>query len=159
MFPTVTGDNHSMNCNHGVAVVADCISKGLTDFDADEAYEVCKGVLTEKSFAPWTLMPAQRLDRFYHEHGYYPALPEGAEETEPYIHSFEKRQPVAVTLGTAYDNWCLSRIAAHVGNDKDAGQCSLYQILHVIHASCLPEASRHRYWLSARISSPGHRRI
>ena len=121
MFPTVTGDNHSMNCNHGVAVVADCISKGLTDFDADEAYEVCKGVLTEKSFAPWTLMPAQRLDRFYHEHGYYPALPEGAEETEPYIHSFEKRQPVAVTLGTAYDNWCLSRIAAHVGNDKDAG--------------------------------------
>ena len=44
-------------------------------------------------------------------------------------------------------------------NDKDAGQCSLYQILHVIHASCLPEASRHRYWLSARISSPGHRRI
>lgn len=120
MFPTVTGDLHSMNCNHGVVAVADCIAKGLTDFDADLAYEVCKGALTEKSLAPWTLLPAQRLDRFYSEHGYYPALSEGAEETEPYIHSFEKRQPVAVTLGTAYDNWCLSRIAEYVGNDGDA---------------------------------------
>ena len=121
MFPTVTGDNHSMNCNHGVAVVADCISKGLTDFDTDLAYEVCKGALTDKSFAPWTRMPAQRLDGFYHEHGYYPAIPEGADEPEPYIHGFEKRQPVAVTLGTAYDNWCMSRIAAYTGNGKDAG--------------------------------------
>lgn len=121
MFPTVTGDNHSMNCNHGVAVVADCISKGLTDFDTDTAYEVCRGALTDKSLAPWTLMPARRLDRFYWEHGYYPAIPEGAEETEAYIHGFEKRQPVAVTLGTAYDNWCMSQIAAYTGNDKDAG--------------------------------------
>ncbi len=32
----------------------------------------------------------------------------------------EKRQPVAVTLGTAYDEWCLSRIAAELGKKEDA---------------------------------------
>lgn len=120
MFPTVTGDSHSMNCNHGVAVVADLISKGLVDFDTELAYEVCKGALTDKSLAPWTRMPAQRLDAFYHEHGYYPALATGEDETETYVHGFEKRQPVAVTLGTAYDNWCLSQVADYLGQEADA---------------------------------------
>lgn len=37
----------------------------------------------------------------------------------PEIHSFEKRQPVAVTLGTVYDEWCLSRIAKELGYEDD----------------------------------------
>lgn len=33
---------------------------------------------------------------------------------------WEKRQPVAVTLGTAYDQWCLSQIAAELGKEDEA---------------------------------------
>ena len=32
------------------------------------------------------------------------------------MQGFENRQPVAVTLGTSYDEWCLSRIAEFMGN-------------------------------------------
>jgi predicted alpha-1,2-mannosidase len=119
-FPTVTGDNHSMNCNHGIAVVADLISKGLNDFDVEQAYEVCRGALMDKSLTPWTRMPSRHLDEFYHQHGYFPALRPNEAETEPYVHSFEKRQPVAVTLGTSYDSWCLSVIANYLGKEDDA---------------------------------------
>lgn len=36
------------------------------------------------------------------------------------VSPWEKRQPVAVTLGTAYDEWCLSQIAAELGKEEDA---------------------------------------
>ncbi len=121
VFPGVAGDSHGMNCNHGVAVIADCCAKGLTDFDVEGAYEACRNALLEKTLAPWSAAPAGRLDAFYREHGYFPALEPGAEETEPEVHGFEKRQPVAVTLGTAYDEWCLSRVAETLGRTDDAG--------------------------------------
>ena len=35
---------------------------------------------------------------------------------------FEKRQPVAVTLGTSYDEWCLSRIAEFMGKKKETAK-------------------------------------
>ncbi len=35
--------------------------------------------------------------------GYFPALASGEEEVVSEVHSFEKRQAVAVTLGTVYD--------------------------------------------------------
>ncbi len=44
----------------------------------------------------------------------------GEEETVANVSPWEKRQPVAVTLGTAYDEWCLSQIAAELGKKKDA---------------------------------------
>lgn len=120
MFPLVTGDSHSMNCNHGLATVADCLAKGLVDIDADLAYRLGKNTLETKSLAPWTYCRASRLDGFYREKGYYPALPDGEQETEPEIHWFEKRQSVAVTLGTSFDCWCLSGIAQYTGNTEDA---------------------------------------
>jgi predicted alpha-1,2-mannosidase len=33
---------------------------------------------------------------------------------------WEKRQPVAVTLGTSYDEWCLSEIATELGKTSEA---------------------------------------
>ncbi|MEN6323694.1 MAG: glycoside hydrolase family 92 protein, partial [Proteiniphilum sp.] len=59
--------------------------------------------------------PAGELDKFYKEHGYIPALREGEEETIPEVHGFERRQPVAVTLGTSYDEWCLAQLAKELG--------------------------------------------
>lgn len=119
-FPVVTGDNRAMNSNHGVATVIDAWRKGLKGFDLEKAYNVCLKAITEKSLAPWSDdKPAGKLDEFYKEHGYIPALAPGEIETIPEVHSFEKRQPVAVTLGTAYDEWCLAQIAKELGKTED----------------------------------------
>ena len=118
-FPVITGDNHAMNSNHGVATVIDAYRKGLKGFDLQNAYDVCVGAIMEKTLAPWSGEPAGKLDEFYKEHGYIPALKEGEKETIAEVHRFEKRQPVAVTLGTAYDQWCLSQIATELGKTDD----------------------------------------
>ncbi|HAQ20670.1 MAG TPA: alpha-mannosidase [Prolixibacteraceae bacterium] len=118
-FPEITGDSRRMNSNHGVASVIDAYRKGLRGFDLEKAYLACKGAIMEKTLAPWSGKPAGKLDRFYRDHGYIPALKVGEKETIPEVHSFEKRQPVAVTLGTSYDEWCLSQIAKELGKTDD----------------------------------------
>ncbi len=119
-FPTINGDRSAMNSNHGVATVLDAWTKGLTDFDLEKAYEACKGAITEKTLAPWSAKKAGDLDEFFKEHGYFPALREDQEETSDLVHPFEGRQPVAVTLGTVYDEWCLSKIARILGKEDEA---------------------------------------
>ncbi len=119
-FPKVTGDGAAMNSNHGVASILDAHRKGLGNFDLEKAYLASKGAITEKTLAPWSAMPAGELDDFYKEYGYFPALAEGEPETVPEVHSFERRQPVAVTLGTAYDQWCLSHLAEELGRSEEA---------------------------------------
>ncbi|MGP1558659.1 MAG: GH92 family glycosyl hydrolase [Porphyromonas gingivalis] len=119
-FPEVTGDSHRMNGNHAIAMLADAYAKGLTGFNLNEAYTVAKKVMAEKTYAPWRRMPKGALDQFFDEKGYYPALPQGQKETDPTIHSWEKRQAVAVTLAIAYDYWCLSRLAQFSGHEHEA---------------------------------------
>lgn len=114
-FPEITGDSRRMNCNHGVATILDAYNKGLRSFDLNKAYQACKAAITQKTLAPWSAKPAGVLDRFYKEHGYFPALAPGEKETVPEVHSWERRQPVAVTLGTVYDEWCLGNIADTLG--------------------------------------------
>ena len=118
-FPEITGDSRRMNSNHGVASVIDAYRKGLRNFDIEKAYEACKGAITEKTLAPWSGMPAGEMDQFYKDHGFIPALHEGEEETMPEVNRFERRQSVAVTLGTSYDEWCLSQIAKEIGKEKE----------------------------------------
>jgi predicted alpha-1,2-mannosidase len=118
-FPDITGDGRKMNSNHGVATVLDAWRKGLRRFDLEKSYLACKAAITEKTLMPWSDKPAGKLDQFYKENGYIPALLTGEKETNPEVHSFEKRQPVAVTLGTAYDEWCLAGIAAELGKKED----------------------------------------
>jgi predicted alpha-1,2-mannosidase len=119
-FPKITGDGAAMNSNHGVATVLDAYRKGLRNFDLEQAYLASKGAITEKTLAPWSAKPAGELDRFYLENGYFPALKVGVEESHPEVHHFERRQPVAVTLGTSYDHWCLSEIADELGRTEEA---------------------------------------
>ncbi|MDR1502126.1 MAG: GH92 family glycosyl hydrolase, partial [Prevotella sp.] len=118
-FPEITGDSHRMNGNHAVAVVWDAYCKGLRGFDLETAYNACKGAITQKSLIPWTRVPNTELDVFYQEKGYFPALHEGEEEYIKEVVRGEKRQPVAVTLGTCYDDWCLSQIAKELGKEED----------------------------------------
>ncbi len=119
-FPEMTGDTRRMNSNHGVSMVADALYKGLK-VDAKRAFEYCRKGIEEKTLAPWSGRPAGWIDDFYKENGYIPALRQGEKETDPNVSGFEKRQPVAVTLGTSYDEWCLSRIAEFMG-DKESQQ-------------------------------------
>lgn len=118
-FPEITGDSRRMNSNHAVATVIDGYLKGLNDFDLEKAYEACKRGIQEKTLAPWSGKPVGWLDAFYKEHGYIPALAKGEEETVPEVNAFEKRQPIAVTLGTSYDEWCLSQIAKTLNKKAD----------------------------------------
>ena len=116
-FPEVTGDLHCMNSNHAVATMADAWAKGLRDFNLKAAFSACKRAIEEKTLAPWSDKPAGLLDQFYKEHGYFPALANGERETFPEVSASEKRQPVAVTLGTSYDEWCLSQLAKYLGDN------------------------------------------
>ena len=127
-FPAPTGDSRRMNCNHGVAIVADAWAKGIRGFDLAKAYDYCRRAIEEKTLAPWSSHHATWLDTFYRDHGYIPALWPGEKETVPGVNGFEKRQAVAVTLGTSYDQWCLSRLAAELGLRQEAehyAQCAL----------------------------------
>tara|TARA_R110002020_G_scaffold108281_2_gene251107 strand:+ start:101779 stop:104049 length:2271 start_codon:yes stop_codon:yes gene_type:complete len=118
-FPEITGDSRRMNSNHAVASFIDAYRKGLRGFDLENAYKAAKNGIMEKTLAPWSGKPAGELDKFYREHGYIPALRQGEPETIPEVNSFEKRQPVAVTLGTSYDEWCLSQVAKELGKDEE----------------------------------------
>ncbi|WP_101690173.1 GH92 family glycosyl hydrolase [Dysgonomonas massiliensis] len=118
-FPEITGDSRRMNSNHGVSVIADAYVKGMISFDLEKAYEVCRRAIEEKTLAPWSGAPSGWLDQFYKDQGYIPALYPGEEETVPEVNHFEKRQPIAVTLGTAYDEWCLAQIASKLGKESD----------------------------------------
>ncbi|MFC6859324.1 GH92 family glycosyl hydrolase [Zunongwangia atlantica] len=118
-FPEVTGDSRRMNSNHGVATILDASEKGLNNFDLEKAFQASKAAITEKTLAPWSGKPAGELDDFYKEHGFIPGLREGEEETIPEVSGFEKRQPVAVTLGTAYDEWCLAVLANKLDHKTD----------------------------------------
>lgn len=118
-FPEVTGDSRRMNSNHGIAMLADALYKGLK-VDGERAFEYSRKALEEKTLAPWSGNPSGWIDAFYKEHGYIPALKPGEKEIDLNVDDFEKRQPIAVTLGTSYDEWCLSRIASFIGKKEEA---------------------------------------
>lgn len=118
-FALLIGDNPCMTGNHAAAWIADAYFKGLKNFDIQKAYEGLKKNSLEATLLPWRNGPAISLDSFYTEHGFYPALRTGEKETVPEVHSFEKRQAVAVTLQNAYDDWCLAQLAASLGKNAD----------------------------------------
>ena len=119
-FPEITGDSRRMNSNHGVVTIADAYAKGLRNFDVLKAYEAGKRAVQEKTLAPWSGAPAGWLDDFYKQYGYIPALQPGEKEDVDEVNPFEKRQPVAVTLGTSYDEWSLGQLALALGKREDA---------------------------------------
>lgn len=119
-FPEVSGDSRRMNSNHTVATFADALELGLK-VDTAAAFEACRRSIEEKSLAPWSgNNKGDYLNDFYRKYGYIPALRDGEDEVDSTVNPFEKRQPIAVTLGTSYDEWCLSRIAASIGRESEA---------------------------------------
>ncbi|MBR6746226.1 MAG: GH92 family glycosyl hydrolase [Muribaculaceae bacterium] len=119
-FPAVSGDSHRMNCNHGIATFADAAVKGLIGVDYVLGYQYGKAAVENKTLAPWRNSKAGYLNKFYREHGYIPALYPGEREFLDEVDGWEKRQAVAVTLGTSYDDWCLSILAEKLGLTDEA---------------------------------------
>lgn len=119
-FPEVTGDTRRMNSNHGVATILDAYVKGIGKFDLAKGYEYSRRAIEEKTLIPWSARPAGWLDDFYKKNGYIPALAKGEKEFVEGVSIWEKRQPVAVTLGTSYDQWCLSELARILEKDEEA---------------------------------------
>ena len=118
-FPQFYGDFPAMIGFHAAALIWDTYQKGGTDFDVEKAYEGLKKNAISGTMLPWRSGPMCALDSFYLQNGWYPALPEGAEETEPMVDGFEKRQAVAVTLEHSYDDWCLAQLAKALGKNED----------------------------------------
>lgn len=119
-FPEVLGNQMCMNSYHSAAIFLDGYSKGLRDYDIKKAYEGIKKNLTEATILPWRQgLPNCALDDFFHKNGYLPALKPGEKETQPLVDPFEKRQAVAVTLGTSFDAWSLSQLAKDLGKKED----------------------------------------
>lgn len=118
-FAVLWGDHACMTGNHAAAWFADAWFKGVRDFDLPKAYEGAKKNSLEGTLLPWRNGPKTSLDDFYSEHGYMPALRPGEKETTPEVHSFERRQAVAVTLENSYDDWCLAQLARALGKDAD----------------------------------------
>ena len=119
-FPQVHGNHMCMNSYHSSAIFIDGYRKGLRNYDAEKAYEGIKKNLMEGTFIPWRQgTPRRPIDDFYHEKGYFPSLKIGQAETEPQMDGFEKRQPVAVSLGISYDFWSLAELAKELGKTED----------------------------------------
>jgi predicted alpha-1,2-mannosidase len=118
-FPTISGDNHAMNGNHSAAVFLDAWNKGIRNFDLEEAYDHLKNTILNETKLPWIKDSATWLDAFYDRKGFFPALRKGETETCPKVHSFEKRQAVAITLASSYDDWCMAQMAKELGKEDD----------------------------------------
>jgi len=144
-FPRIHGNHMCMNAYHSSSIFIDGYRKGLVDFDVEKAYEGVRKNLMEGTFIPWRQgTPRRPIDDFYHEHGYFPCLNMGEEETEPQMDGFEKRQGVAVTLGISYDFWALSELAMELGKKEDHELFSIKEkdykkLWHPEHALFMPK--------------------
>ena len=80
--------------NHAIPVIADAYSKGIHDYDANEALEAMrKSAHSDRYGLKW-----------YKELGYIP--------------SDKEAESVSKTLEYAFDNWCIARMEDEVGVDS-----------------------------------------
>jgi predicted alpha-1,2-mannosidase len=119
-FPVLFGDHACMNGFHSSITFLDAYRKGLKRFDIEKAYEGMQKNATEATMLPWRNGEKTVLDNIYHQKGFFPALPIDVKETVAEVHSFEKRQAVAVTLGNSYDDWAVGQFGKELGK-KGAG--------------------------------------
>lgn len=118
-FPVLFGDYACMNGFHSTVMFADGYVKGVRGFDTVKAYEAMLKNATQATMLPWRNGQKGKLEDYYYENGYFPALRKGEKETSDMVDPFEKRQAVAVTLGASYDDWALAQYAKKLGKEDD----------------------------------------
>ena len=116
-FPELSHDSNRMVNHHAAIAFLDAWAKGVRGFDLKAAYAALDHTERTESLVPWHCGPWTELDRFMDEHGYFPALAKGEQETCKAV-GWERRQAVSVTQGASYDAWALARMAREVG-DKE----------------------------------------
>jgi len=133
-FPLLYRDDPAMHGFHSTIVFLDAWRKGIRDFDIEKAYEGMRKNALEATMLPWRNGPKCVLDDFYRENGFYPALKPGEIETIEEVHSFEKRQSVAITLAHSYDDWALAEMAGELKKTEDykyfTGEATNYRNLY-----------------------------
>lgn len=118
-FPVIYGDHACMNGFHSSVMLQDAFAKGISNVDYKTGYEAMKKNSLQATMLPWRNGPATHLDSFYYQNGYFPALHKGEKEPYSFVSGFERRQAVAVTLGTSYDDWALAQMSKAMGKMED----------------------------------------
>ncbi|HFE52646.1 MAG TPA: glycoside hydrolase family 92 protein, partial [Bacteroidetes bacterium] len=99
--------------NHVIAVIADLVAKGFRDFDLPTAYEATRKLATsQKEPAYGEVYTRLGTPPEYRRLGFAPF---GA-----YWAKHETDASVSVTLDFSYNDWCLARLARHLGRENDA---------------------------------------
>ncbi len=115
----VTGNQPGMHSNNILISFLDAYNKGIRGFDLEKAFKAGKNAIMERTLAPGSDEPAGRLNKFYRENGYVPAIWETDKELTPQVKPEIKRMAVSVTLGTAYDDWALAQMAKELNLQED----------------------------------------
>ncbi len=118
-FAVIWGDWPAMTGNYAAVWMADARVKGL-QFDLETGYEGVRHNALEETLLPWKNGPRCILDQFYDEHGWYPALHPGEEETVPEVSlPWERRQSVGLSTAFAYCDWAVAQLARELGKTDD----------------------------------------
>lgn len=90
-------DNYCMIGNHSIPVITDAILKGIPGIDMEKAYEaVYNSSVTSHPNSPFEV---------WEKYGF---MPENIQT-----------QSVSITLGQAFDDWCVAQLAAKLNKDAD----------------------------------------
>ena len=118
-FAVIWGDWPAMTGNYAAVWMADSRAKGLR-FDLETAYEGLRKNSLDATLLPWKNGPRCVLDDFYNEHGWYPALHPGEQETVPEVSlPWERRQAVSLSTAFSYADWATARLAKELGKSED----------------------------------------
>lgn len=118
-FATIWGDWAAMTGNYAAVWMADSRAKGL-NFDLEGIYPGLRKNSLQETLLPWANGPRTSLDRFYDEHGWYPALHPGEAETVPQVQMpWERRQSVSLATAFSYADWAMAELARSLGKDED----------------------------------------
>lgn len=118
-FAVIWGDWPAMTGNYAAVWMADAVAKGL-QFDVESGYEGVRHNALEETLIPWANGPRTVLDRFYDEHGWFPALHPGEAETVPEVEMpWERRQAVSLSTAFSYADWAVAQLARSLGKSDD----------------------------------------
>jgi len=113
-FPGWNSYTSAMIGDHGAAVIADAVVKGIRGFDVRAAYAaVRKNALQSPPPDEYADGKGRRALPDYLRLGYIPL-------EQPVVEAFHKREQVSRTLEYAYDDFAVAQVAHAVGEQDDS---------------------------------------